>query len=116
MILLIPQLEDEKLRELEYRNVKLSDLAMSIRIGETPKSGVRPVVREAYSNHPANAPVVMLKMGHFTDDFERIDWTLVARASRNSGPTLASDGIAADTRFRRRALMVRCWEAYARVR
>jgi hypothetical protein len=77
MILLIPQLEDEKLRELEYRNVKLSELAMSIRIGETPKSGVRTVVREAYSNHPVHAPVVMLKMGHFTDEFERIDWTMV---------------------------------------
>lgn len=77
MILLIPQLEDEKLRELEYRNVKLSELAMTIRIGETPKSGVRPVIREAYSNHPDNAPVVMLRMGHFTDEFERIDWTMV---------------------------------------
>ncbi len=77
MILLIPHLEDEKLRELEYRNVKLSELALSIRIGETPKSGVRPVVREAYSNLPANAPVVMLKMGHFTDEFERIDWAMV---------------------------------------
>jgi hypothetical protein len=77
MILLIPQLEDEKLRELEYRNVKLSELALTIRIGETPKSGVRPIHREPYSNQSANAPVVMLKMGHFTDEFERIDWTLV---------------------------------------
>jgi hypothetical protein len=77
MILLIPQLEDEKLRELEYRNVKLSELAMSIRIGETPRSSVRPVIRNAFSSHPGNAPVVMLRMGHFKDDFERIDWKMV---------------------------------------
>lgn len=79
MILLLPQLEEDNLNELEYRNVRLSELAITIRIGETPRSDVRPVMRDHYVNQHDSPPVVMLKMAHFRDEFERIDWSLVQR-------------------------------------
>jgi len=77
MILLLPQPEEDNLSELEFRNVRLSELATSIRIGETPRSDVRPVAGDHFAGQAEGPPVVMLKMTHFRDGYERIDWSIV---------------------------------------
>ncbi len=69
---------DEIFKNVEYRHVRISSLLSDMRIGEVKKAKARPVLQSAYSNQPEDSPVVMLKMSHFTEDNERIDWNAVA--------------------------------------
>jgi hypothetical protein len=62
---------------VEYRNVRLSSILEELRIGEVRKAKMRPVIRSAFNPQTKESPVIMLKMSHFTDDFERINWNIV---------------------------------------
>ena len=77
MLLLSFEEGDNEFSSIEYRNVRLSSLLIDLRIGEVSKAKARPVCRSPYSDLPDESPVVMLKMSHFSEDNERIDWDIV---------------------------------------
>lgn len=72
-----PEFNTELIGEVEFRKSRLSQLFNDLRMGEASRAKARPVCRSLFSDMAGDFPVVMLKMGHFSEDNERINWDVV---------------------------------------
>jgi len=69
----------ESLEEAEFSQVRLSALLTDLCTGYVAKEGKRIVFRDTYKNTGLDAaPVTILRLGHFNNETDELDWKAIA--------------------------------------
>ena len=78
MLLLLPNFEDAEFSDFEFRQIGLRTLLTDLGTGHAARTDKTPVFRDPYSHMHDEAPVALLRMGHFREEDDAIDWDAVS--------------------------------------